>query len=356
MLSATSRLQELMELPGTKLEPFAEGTYAIVHKAPPEGNTSALAIKVMKWAKIREALQKGNDPSYGERYAFSLPPHPNILHLLELRLLTRNPQTQHYIQDPSQFPEGPSWITATLAPLAPNGDLYTLLTSGEQSSFTPIQIATLAAQIFRGIAYIHKNQIVHRDIKPENILLDEKETPQLCDFGFARTFDEDHEQGIASGSPEYVAPEIWQRMDDKKEGKEWNRLDGNPDLWAAGIVACIISTGNLPFLRPAEPDPITRRTPVCLLKDRVLAFSKTGKPITEERADLFQKPLAKKKQLEREKTEGADATAELNCFLTAQAITALDQLLTHMDTRSTKAIRAIDAKLVEKAILPPDQK
>ena len=43
----------------------------------------------------------------------------------------------------------------------------------------------LFRQIVEGIYYVHKASIAHRDIKLENILLDEKNTIKIIDFGFS---------------------------------------------------------------------------------------------------------------------------------------------------------------------------
>ena len=43
-------------------------------------------------------------------------------------------------------------------------------------------------QVFRGIAYIHKNNIAHRDIKPKNLLFisDNKDSLiKIIDFGLS---------------------------------------------------------------------------------------------------------------------------------------------------------------------------
>ncbi|KAL6624738.1 hypothetical protein ACP70R_032059 [Stipagrostis hirtigluma subsp. patula] len=65
--------------------------------------------------------------------------------------------------------------------------------------------------IAKGIAHLHEgstNNVIHRDLKPSNVLLDEKWTAKVADFGTARMYIAD-ETGTRTviGTPGYMAPE-----------------------------------------------------------------------------------------------------------------------------------------------------
>jgi len=87
--------------------------------------------------------------------------------------------------------------------------------------------------------------VVHRDVKPENVLL-ERSTGRamLADFGIARAMAAEGGlstgQGVAVGTPAYMSPE-------QAAGEE---VDTRSDLYALGIVAYEMLTGQPPFQGP----------------------------------------------------------------------------------------------------------
>jgi eukaryotic-like serine/threonine-protein kinase len=90
------------------------------------------------------------------------------------------------------------------------------------------------------IDYAHARGILHRDIKPSNILMNMEGTPILGDFGLAKMLESGPgltQAGMIVGTPEYMSPE--QCTGDV--------LGPAADLYALGVVAYQMLTGQLPF-------------------------------------------------------------------------------------------------------------
>lgn len=107
----------------------------------------------------------------------------------------------------------------------------------------------LLIQMCRGLHHAHELHIIHRDLKPENVMLVADPEVQggtravVMDFGLAKERRAEPEvakltaTGIVLGTPEFMSPE-------QIRGKP---LDGRSDVYALGILAFEMFTGQLPF-------------------------------------------------------------------------------------------------------------
>jgi len=104
----------------------------------------------------------------------------------------------------------------------------------------------ITRQILSGLACLHHAGIVHRDIKPFNILLSDRETVKICDFGLSKIRGETVTvpSNLNVGSPWYASPE-------QEENPE--NADFRADLYSTGVTLYRMLTGRLPSETGAPP-------------------------------------------------------------------------------------------------------
>ncbi|HVZ78196.1 MAG TPA: serine/threonine-protein kinase, partial [Gemmatimonadaceae bacterium] len=132
------------------------------------------------------------------------------------------------------------------------------------------EVRRILRDVADALAYAHERGVVHRDIKPDNILLDaDSGRPMVTDFGIARAVSEGDSRltatGMAIGTPAYMSPE---------QAAGERVIDGRSDLYALGIVAYQMLSGEPPFSAAS--------TPAMLVKH----ISETPVPIEQRRADV----------------------------------------------------------------------
>jgi serine/threonine-protein kinase len=122
----------------------------------------------------------------------------------------------------------------------------------------------LLVQMCRGLQHAHERQIIHRDLKPENVMLvpdgtgdngEPRYRAVVMDFGLAKERRAGPEvakltaTGIVLGTPEFMSPE-------QIRGKP---LDGRSDVYALGILAFELFTGQLPFAGKSAQETMIAR-------------------------------------------------------------------------------------------------
>jgi len=118
----------------------------------------------------------------------------------------------------------------------PGGELFGRLK--EDSAFSETRVRLYAAEILLGLGHLHSLGFIYRDLKPENILVDSDGHLKITDFGLAK--DTDAVGGTTTtfcGTPEYIAPEMLQRLPYTK----------SVDWWSFGILIFEMLTGLPPF-------------------------------------------------------------------------------------------------------------
>jgi len=108
------------------------------------------------------------------------------------------------------------------------------------------EIISLGIDICSALDICAKHGIIHRDIKDDNIFYHEDGIFKLGDFGIAMKLSKDGWMTSMSGTPHYMAPEVYRG----------EPFDASVDLYSLGIVMYrLLNHGRLPFM-PPYPGPI----------------------------------------------------------------------------------------------------
>jgi eukaryotic-like serine/threonine-protein kinase len=107
-------------------------------------------------------------------------------------------------------------------------------------------VVSIVAQLASALDAIHAQGWVHRDVKPGNVIVDDAGQATLLDFGIVRAAEGTRLTTTMAvlGTPEYMSPE-------QAEGED---LDHRSDLYALGVLAYQMCTGQVPF---SAPSPLT---------------------------------------------------------------------------------------------------
>ena len=119
------------------------------------------------------------------------------------------------------------------------GNMFGLIPQDKKKRISSQVVASLMKDIISAVYFLHNMNppIIHRDIKPENVLLTEKLTAKLTDFGWSNYIQEDEKRTTVCGTPIYLAPEII-----KEKGH-----DEKVDIWCIGVLLFELATGTVPF-------------------------------------------------------------------------------------------------------------
>merc|ERR1711959_42771 len=83
----------------------------------------------------------------------------------------------------------------------------TLSDACKARQFKEDELAFVAREMVRGVAYLHENNLAHRDIKSPNVMMSTSAEIKLIDFGLCRDL-RDGPQTHMVGSPYWMPPEM----------------------------------------------------------------------------------------------------------------------------------------------------
>ncbi|KAF9351311.1 hypothetical protein BGX34_000683 [Mortierella sp. NVP85] len=123
----------------------------------------------------------------------------------------------------------------------PNGNLAMFLEK-HYEDLTWLERYRICSEVTKGLEFLHKSGFHHRDLHSGNILLDDKRTAMLCDFGLSRSSSRDQttEVGATVGVASFLAPE---RFPAQRPA-----YTAACDIYSLGVTFWHISSGRIPFV------------------------------------------------------------------------------------------------------------
>jgi mitogen-activated protein kinase kinase kinase len=126
----------------------------------------------------------------------------------------------------------------------PGGSVQTMLNS--YGALPEPLVRSFVRQILIGLSYLHNRDIIHRDIKGANILVDNKGTIKISDFGISKKLEASNILSGANnnkhrpslqGSVFWMAPEVVKQTSYTRKA----------DIWSLGCLVVEMMTGTHPY-------------------------------------------------------------------------------------------------------------
>ncbi|KAF8844071.1 Pkinase-domain-containing protein [Paxillus ammoniavirescens] len=190
-----------------RLNQIEEGSYGVVFRARDKETGDIVALKKLKLDEEKHGFPI---TALREINALMSCHHENVVRIREV--VVGDTLTQVYVV--MDFIEH---------------DLKTLLTL-MPSPFLQSEIKTLMLQLLSAVAHCHSNWILHRDLKTSNLLMNNRGTIKVADFGLARRYGDP----VGVGGLTQLVVTLWYRAPEILLGA--TTYSTAVDMWSVGCI------------------------------------------------------------------------------------------------------------------------
>ncbi|KAA1261748.1 Serine/threonine-protein kinase PknA [Rubripirellula obstinata] len=137
------------------------------------------------------------------------------------------------------------------------------------------EIKSIIKQVAAGLLEAHEKGVLHRDLKPANLLISRRGEVQIADFGLSRLRELQSVENTIVGTPTYMAPELFRRIDSGMRG----------DFYALGCLMYQLVTGRHLFRWQVLGELIKTKNDFCpetAITSESIAELRDGNPVDPE--------------------------------------------------------------------------
>lgn len=216
------------EIPGVReLIEIGGGGQGRVYRGRRDSDDRAVAVKVLHpgAAMDGEASETTRRRFEREVELASRLDHPGLVRVLDHGITDRRP-----------------WLVMDLAEGRPGNVVAADASIGRERRIE------IVIRLCDAVAHAHRRGVLHRDLKPSNVLVDDRDTVTVLDFGLARPASAPADATRVSVTGEFVGSVAWAAPE--QFGADPDACDVRTDVHAIGAIAFLLLTGG----PPVDPD------------------------------------------------------------------------------------------------------
>jgi cell division cycle 2-like len=188
-----------------KIHRIEEGSYGIVYKARDKKTGEIVALKKLKLENEKDGFPV---TALREIHTLKLAVHPNVVKVTEIATTL----SLNHIFIVMEYLDH---------------DLKSVM-EGKSEPFLLSETKTLLLQLFSAIDCLHSNWIIHRDLKSSNLLMNNRGSIKVADFGLARRY------ASPLGDVTQLVVTLWYRAPELLLGA--TAYSTAVDLWSIGCI------------------------------------------------------------------------------------------------------------------------
>lgn len=256
-------------------EKLGNGGFAVVRRVTEQSTKKVYAMKII--SKKRHLASKSKLFMKEIENEIQIQKKLNHLNIVRSKMSFSDDQNQYILLE-----------------YCPGKSVWDYLNKSKNGRLNESETRKILKDVIQGLVYLHDQNIIHHDLKLENFLIGADGKVKIADFGLSTLLESKYDK-ICSycGTPCYMSPEI---IENENHGFEI-------DIWAIGVCAFIMLTGEQPFGKEGICEQI-KKCDYCFpfgiqlsyeARDFIMSILRIDPERRPKAKDLLNHPFLKKK-------------------------------------------------------------